>query len=181
MRSSRFSLAIASTILAASVAWPPPAAGDDVVTKSGSAVGGFFKRLTRLFRSEPADPDLVVALEEYEKGDYFTTYLYAARVYRAKSERFSDEALLLLGLAAADADLRGPAVASLRLVLESEPASPYYPVALAAWLDLETRLGNTKEAAAAAAKYLADDWVRPKSSHHADVKAIFLESGNISP
>jgi tetratricopeptide (TPR) repeat protein len=168
-------------VLAALLLSSPPARADNALTRAGSAVGGFVKRVGRLFRPRPLDPTLAVALDTYSKGDYFTTYLYAERLRSKGDPRLEDEADLLKGLAAADAGLRDGAIAGLRAVLEAEPVSPYYPLALSALLDLDTRLGNTDAAAEAAARYVADLWERPRSPHESEVKAVFLESGNISP
>src|SRR5262249_44287578 len=138
------------------------------------------KRVGRVFQKEPLDPNFVRALDSYEKGDYFTTYLYAARLRSDGNPRYADDADILMGLAAADAGLHQAAVAGLRSLLERSPTSPYYPLAVATLLDLELRRGNTDGAADAASKYVADIWERPPSQRLADAKATFLESGNIS-
>ncbi|HUE40137.1 MAG TPA: hypothetical protein VMR29_11570, partial [Candidatus Binatia bacterium] len=168
-------------VLAACVASSSPARADNIVSRAGSALGGFVKRVGRIFLPRPLDPTLDAAVDSYAKGDYFTTYLYAAALKAKDDPRLSDEADALMGVSAADAGLRDAAVAAFRSLLLEPRVSPYYPLALAALLDLETRLGNTEAAADAAGKYLADFWERPMSPHESDVKAVFLESGNISP
>jgi tetratricopeptide (TPR) repeat protein len=177
----RWRLVSLPVVLAAFLASSSPARADNVVTRAGSAFGGFVKRVGRIFFPRPLDPTLDAAVDSYAKGDYFTTYLYAAALKAKDDPRLSDEADVLMGVSAADGGLRESAVAAFRSLLVEPRVSPYYPLALAALLDLETRLGNTAGAADAAAKYLGDFWERPRSAHESDVKAVFLESGNISP
>jgi TolA-binding protein len=160
---------------------PPVARADNALSRGAGRVGGFFRSIGRLFLPTPLDPTLRRALETYAKGDYFTTYLHAAALKAKRDPKLTDEANLLAGLAAADAGLRDEAAIALAAVLEADPPSPYYPVALATLLELDLRLGNAKGAAREAKKYLGGFWMRPSSAHTATVKAIFLESGNISP
>jgi len=70
-----------------------------------------------MFQREPLDKNFVLALDSYEKGDYFTTYLYAAQLKAASAPRYADDADILMGLAAADAGLHEAAVAGLRSLL----------------------------------------------------------------
>lgn len=168
-----------AAVVAVAVA-PGAAHAENPLQRAGSAVGGFFRSIGNLFRSTPSDPTLTAALDAYDRGDYFTTYLLASRIDVVKQPRLADEADLLKGISAADAGLREPALESLEALLERAPVSPYYPLALASLLDLELRLGNQDAAADAAAKYLGNLWERPPSDHDAQVKAVFLESGAIS-
>jgi tetratricopeptide (TPR) repeat protein len=177
----RWRLVSLPVVLAAFLASSSPARADNVVTRAGSALGGFVKRVGRIFLPRAMDPTLDAAIESYAKGDYFTTYLYADQLKAKDDPRLADEADVLMGLAAADAGLREAAIASFRALLLESRVSPYYPLALASLLDLETRLGNTAGAADAAEKYLGALWARPRTARESDVKAVFLESGNISP
>jgi len=172
---------VPAVVLAACLVSSSPARAENVLTRAGSAIGGFVKRVGRLFLPRSLDPTLDAAIESYAKGDYFTTYVYAEKLRAKDDPHLMDEADLLMGVAAADADLRAAAIAAFRSLLLERRVSPYYPLALAALLDLETRLGNNEAATDAAGKYLCDFWARPTTAQQADVKAVFLESGNISP
>ncbi len=181
MLSRRLSTALLLA-LAVAIATPPSSAyADNVITRGVGAVGGFFRSIGRLLLSKPLDPALAEAVETYAKGDYFTTYLHAAGLKAHGNPDLADEADLLLGLSAADAGLRDEAAHALTAVLEADPPSPYYPVALATLLDLDLRLGNTKYATREASKYLGNFWLQPSSAAEATIKAIFLETGNLSP
>jgi tetratricopeptide (TPR) repeat protein len=177
----RWRSVVLPVVLAACLVSFSSARAENVFTRAGSAIGGFVKRVGRLFLPRSLDPTLDAAVESYAKGDYFTTYVYAAKLRATDDPRLADEADLLMGLAAGDAGLREAALAAFRSLLVEPRVSPYYPLALATLLDLETRLGNNEAAADAAGKYLCDFWEHPSSQHEADVKAVFLESGNISP
>ncbi len=180
-RRSRVGVATATLAVLAAVAFTSaPASADTAPKRSGGVVRGFFEKIGDLFRRSPRDPSLQAALDAYERGDYLSTYVLAGQIDVAKQPVLADEADLLKGLAAADAGLRVPAVASLGALLARTPVSPYYPLALGALLDLELRLGNNEAAADAAAKCLGDGWQRPRNEHDAEVKAVFLESGAIS-
>ena len=169
-------------VLAALLILTPGLAGaENQLTRTGAAVGGFFRRVARALIPEGTrNDDLDLALETYAKGSYYTTFLHATRLRKRNIDGLDDEADLLRGLSAAEAGLRDEAVAGLDAVLERPEVSPYYPVALAALLELETRLGNPRAASAAASRYLADFWRRPSSAREATIKAVFLGTGNLS-
>lgn len=169
-------------LLAALLIMAPRLAGaEDQPIRTGGAVGGFFRRVARaLLPEQTRDDDLDHALETYAKGSYYTTFIHATHLRERNLDGFDDEANLLRGLSAAEANLRDEAVAALVAVLERPEVSPYYPVALAALLELEIRLGNSRAASAAASGYLADFWRRPSSAREATIKGVFLSTGNLS-
>lgn len=167
---------------AAFAARPAPAGAETLFSRAGDAVGGFFGRLgSMVFTGSPADRDFDLAVEKYEKGELFSTVHVASRLATDAEPVFRDEANLLRGLSAASIDLREPAISGLERVLDADPPSPYYGVALAALLELEERFGNHRSAASAAARRLASFWARPESERQASIKAIFLEQGRLSP
>jgi tetratricopeptide (TPR) repeat protein len=173
---------VLAIFVASLVVGPEPAFAENVLTRAGSAVGGFFRRMGDfLFREDPGDRDFGLALETYEKGEPFTTYRIASRLARHPGEHYRDDASLLRGLAAASVDLREPAVAALERVLATEPPSAYYPVALVTLLELEERFGNHRAAATVASKRLTSFWRKPKTKREAAIKAVFLEQGKLSP
>lgn len=169
-------------LLATSLVLAPGIAdAENQLTRAGTAVGGFFRRVARaLIPGGPRDGDLDRALETYAKGSYYTTYLYSTRLRARNLDGLEDEADLLRGLSAAAAGIRDEAVSSLDAVIEAPRVSPYYAVALATLLELETRLGNHRAAAAAASRYFADFWRLPPSAREATIKTVFLETGNLS-
>ena len=76
----RWRLVSLPVVLAAFLASSSPARADNVVTRAGSALGGFVKRVGRIFLPRPLDPTLDAAVDSYAKGDYFTTYLDATKL-----------------------------------------------------------------------------------------------------
>jgi hypothetical protein len=120
-----------------------------------------------IFPGSPVDRDFDLAVEKYEKGELFTTVHVASRMATEAEPVFRDEAHLLRGLSAASIDLRDPAVSGLERVLDADPPSPYYGVALAALLELEERFGNHRSAAAVADRRLASFWSRPQTQRQA--------------
>lgn len=141
-----------------------------------------FVRIASVFLpGKSADENLERALDAYAKGNDYATYVHAARLRDGKAPSLQDEAALLLGLSAAAIDARDLAAPALRQVLDAPEVSPYYAVALGALLELETRSGNRRLASQTAERYLADLWRKPTSPREAAVKALFLETGNLSP
>ncbi|MGH7818602.1 MAG: hypothetical protein ACREQ9_02420, partial [Candidatus Binatia bacterium] len=173
---------VTSLCLAATLVAIPAAAAENVFQKATGAVGDFFRRVVELLRiSDDTNEDLEQAIDTYANGDYFTTWLHANRIARSGVDWLADEADLLAGLTAAAAGVHEEAASRLRGVLDAESVSPYYPVALAALLELEARFENHDAAAEVASKYLADFWYRPRSVREAAIKAVFLETGAFTP
>ncbi|MEA2625941.1 MAG: Anaphase-promoting complex, cyclosome, subunit 3 [Candidatus Binatota bacterium] len=160
---------------------PDSARAENALGAAGARIGGWFTAIARALAPRQADDrNLDRALATYASGDYFATYVYASRLRGGATDPLRDEANLLMGLAAADAGLRGEAIPPLRSVLEADRVSPYYPVALGALVELEARLGNDRSAADAAERYFAALWRKPRSAREAQINALFLEQGNLS-
>ena len=187
----RVSFLLAVLVLLAGFLRPVAAAAEDegfldraagAVGRATGAVGGLVLDIVELIvPTARRDDDLDRALETYARGHYFTTWFVARRLLEKKEVTWlADEASFLAGLAAADAGVTEEAVPRLTAVLDADPVSPYYAVALARLLELAEKNGHDDEAARIAATYLADFWKRPRSPREAAIKGVFLESGNFS-
>lgn len=103
-------------------------------------------------------PDLRAALDLYETGRSLDAAAAAQKGLAANREPFArDELLLVRSLALADLGWRTTAEQSFTALLESEPPSPYYPLALLGLVESRHRDGRLDAVADACDRY----WRRP--------------------
>jgi hypothetical protein len=159
---------------------PAHAEAPSFLRRARDTVGGFVRRIAEIFvpPSGTVD-DLERLLDTYAKGHPFTTWLGAVRLSERSPAWLQDETELLAGLAAADAGIAEEAVPRLEAVLDAEPVSPYYAVALAALLEVQRELSSPEDAAATASRYLGSFWGRPRTAREAEVLALFHETAHV--
>lgn len=142
---------LVSLLAGAALAWPAGAAETPGRSRL-AAVAGFFSWRT----TPPAALDS--ALDDYARGAFFAA-IGAATVELSRGEAtFRDEAHLVRGLALEALRWNGEAAESLRVVLESDPPSPYYPLALLGVVESYRREGRLDAVAEAFDRYFTAPW-----------------------